>query len=640
MPLSMLPSVSFLKPFSSLVFLLLVLLLINPSIAQQTNQTSDVAQENWVSLPNLNANQISQLPSACCGLYVDNELPPAISDGSLILNAGNGEFDSDTQQVIISNGIDVRYENIWLQAENGIYNQLQALIELEGNIRLRQSGLAIGASRASFNQSDASAELLDTSYVLFEQAARGTAEEIIFRNADGSLSIIEGSYTVCEPGDNSWLLVGQNIELNQQTGRGVARNVVLRIKDIPVLPIPYISFPINDTRSSGWLYPSIGNTQEGGFEISSPYYFNLAPNYDATITPRLMTERGLMLSVEARHLGENSNNTIDFSYLQDDSQFDATTVSFPLSQSPPQAERWQINYVGTAELSNAWSASADFSAISDLDFYQDFGNNGLNANSRSYLYRQGEINYSQPTWNLQAALQSYQLIDQSLNNLDKPYSSLPRINLDYGKQSDSGLVYGLDAEYVYFDRNFEANNFSQAQIDNGVLLSGQRLSLEPKLAWSKETPGLFFKPELKYKYAAYQLDEQAQGNPDQPERGLFVGQLDSGLIFDKALNFQGNEYTQTLEPRIYYLYSEYEDQSDIPLFDTADLSSGYNQLFREDRFSGKDRVGDSNQLTMALSSRILNNRGQEKAHISIGQIYYFADRRVGLITTQNTPLQQ
>ncbi len=640
MPLSMLPSVSFLKPFSSLVFLLLVLLLINPSIAQQTNQTSDVAQENWVSLPNLNANQISQLPSACCGLYVDNELPPAISDGSLILNAGNGEFDSDTQQVIISNGIDVRYENIWLQAENGIYNQLQALIELEGNIRLRQSGLAIGASRASFNQSDASAELLDTSYVLFEQAARGTAEEIIFRNADGSLSIIEGSYTVCEPGDNSWLLVGQNIELNQQTGRGVARNVVLRIKDIPVLPIPYISFPINDTRSSGWLYPSIGNTQEGGFEISSPYYFNLAPNYDATITPRLMTERGLMLSVEARHLGENSNNTIDFSYLQDDSQFDATTVSFPLSQSPPQAERWQINYVGTAELSNAWSASADFSAISDLDFYQDFGNNGLNANSRSYLYRQGEINYSQPTWNLQAALQSYQLIDQSLNNLDKPYSSLPRINLDYGKQSDSGLVYGLDAEYVYFDRNFEANNFSQAQIDNGVLLSGQRLSLEPKLAWSKETPGLFFKPELKYKYAAYQLDEQAQGNPDQPERGLFVGQLDSGLIFDKALNFQGNEYTQTLEPRIYYLYSEYEDQSDIPLFDTADLSSGYNQLFREDRFSGKDRVGDSNQLTMALSSRILNNRGQEKAHISIGQIYYFADRRVGLITTPTTPLQQ
>ena len=629
------------KSFTRLAFLSVALLLSNLSMAQQNNQASiiDVAQASWVSLPNLSAEQLEQVPSACCGLYVDTELPPPISAGSLILDAGNGEFSSDTQQVIISNGIDMRYENIWLQAENGIYDQLQALVELEGNIRLRQPGLAIGANRANFSQSDGSAELLDTSYVLFEQAARGTAEKIIFRNADGSLSITEGSYTVCEPGDNTWLLIGQNIELNQQTGRGVARNVVLQIKDIPILPIPYISFPINDERSSGWLSPSIGNTQEGGFEISAPYYFNLAPNYDATLTPRLMTERGLMLSVEARHLGDKSNNTLGFSYLADDSQFDAATVSVPLTQSPPQSERWQINYVGAAELNDAWSASADFSAISDLDYYQDFGNNGLTTNSRSYLYRQGEINYQQTDWQLQAQLQSYQLIDQSLNSLDKPFSSLPRINLDYGKQADSGLVYGLDAEYVYFDRNFDASTFSQAQIDNGVLLSGQRLSLEPTLAWNKQAPGLFFNPELKYKYASYQLDEQAIGNPDQPERGIFVGQIDSGLIFDKALEFNGNEYTQTLEPRLYYLYSEYEDQSDIPLFDTANLTSGYNQLFREDRFSGKDRIGDSNQLTLALSSRILNNKGQEKAHISLGQIYYFEDRRVGLAPL-TTPLQQ
>lgn len=636
-----LSNLSLFKPLPKLGLLLLSLLLFKPSVAQQENQipVMDIAHENWVSVSDLSADQLPLLSSACCGLYIDTDLPPEITDGSLIITAGNGEFNNDSQQVTISNGIDLRYENIWLQAENGIYKQLESIIELEGNIRLRQSGLAIGSDRAKLNQSDASVELLNTSYVLFEQAARGTAEEIIFQNADGSLSITEGSYTVCEPGDNSWLLVGQNIDLNQQTGRGVARNVVLHIKDIPVLPLPYISFPINDTRSSGWLFPSIGNTQEGGFDISSPYYFNLAPNYDATLTPRLMTERGLMLSVETRHLGENSNNTLEFSYLHDDSQFDETIVSLPLTESPPRAKRWQINYLGSAEFNNAWSASANYSAISDLDYYQDFGNNGLNANSRSYLYRQGEINYRQANWNLQAALQSYQLIDQSLNNLDKPYSSLPRINLDYGKQADSGFVYGLDAEYVYFDRNFDANAFSQAQINNGVLLSGQRLSLEPKLSWSKETPGLFFKPEFKYKYASYQLDEQALGSPDQPERGIFMGKIDSGLIFDKPINLQGNEYTQTLEPRLYYLYSEYEDQSDIPLFDTANLTSGYNQLFREDRFSGKDRIGDSNQLTMALSSRILNSKGQEKAHISLGQIYYFEDRRVGLISP-TVPLQQ
>jgi LPS-assembly protein len=414
---------------------------------------------------------------------------------------------------------------------------------------------------------------------------------------------------------------------------------MLRVKDIPILPIPYISFPINDERSSGWLYPSIGNTQEGGFEFSAPYYFNLAPNYDATITPRLMTERGLMLNLEARHLSENTNNTLELAYLANDSQFDTATLGLPLTKSPPQSKRWQINYLGSADLNRSWSASADFSAISDLDFYQDFGNDGLNETSKSYLYRQGEINYWQSNWHMQASLQSYQLIDQSLNSLDEPYSSLPRINLDYDQQKESGLSYGLDAEYVYFDRNFDANTFTQAQIDNGVLLSGQRVSLEPKLAWNMETPGLYFKPEFKYKYATYQLEEQALGSPDKPERGIFVGQLDSGLYFDKALDFNGNEYTQTLEPRLYYLYSEFEDQSNIPLFDTANLTSGFNQLFREDRFSGKDRIGDSNQLTIALSSRILNSSGQEKANFSIGQIYYFEDRKVGLTTPIST-LQQ
>jgi len=619
----------------------IALFLVNPSLAQQASQStaSDVSLENWVSLDNLNTEQLAQVPDACCGLYVDEDLPPAITDGSLILSAGNAEFNNDTQQTSISNGIDIRYDNIWLKAENGIYDRLQAVIELNGKIRLRQPGLVIGADSASFNQSEAIAELSDSSYVLFSQAARGSAEEIVFRHADASLSITEGSYTVCEPGDNSWLLIGQNIELNQQSGRGVARNVVLQVKDIPILPIPYISFPINDERSSGWLYPSIGNTQEGGFEISAPYYFNLAPNYDATLTPRLMTERGLMLNLEGRHLGENSSNQVELAYLPDDAQFDTSTVNLPLSESPPQAKRWQINYAGAAQWSKSWSAAADFSAISDLDFYQDFGTQGLNDSSRSYLYRQGELNYRQPDWHLQAALQSYQLIDQSLTNLNKPYSSLPRINLDYEKRTTTPLRYGFNAEYVYFDRNFDASAFTQAQIDNGVLLSGQRISLQPELAWDWETPGVFFKPALKYKYAAYQLDNQALANPDQPERGIFVGKLNTGLIYDRALELQGESFTQTLEPRLFYLYSEYEDQSDIPLFDTANLTSGYSQLFREDRFSGKDRIGDSNQLTLALSSGLLDSTGQEKARASIGQIYYFEDRRVGL-TTPLAPLQQ
>ena len=608
------------------------LLLFNKSLAQQN--TPDVSFGNSVKLQNLNAEEPAKVPDSCCGLRYPSDLPSVITDGSLLLSGGNGEFNGDTNQTIITEGIDLRYEDVWLQAESGIYDKLRSVIELNGNISLHQPELTIRASSGKFSQTDDSAELFNSSYVLLGQTARGNAESIIFRNADGSLSISEGSYTVCEPGDNSWLLIGENIELNQQTGRGTARNIMLRIKDIPILPIPYISFPINGERSSGWLYPSVGNTKEGGFEMSAPYYFNLAQNYDATITPRLMTERGLMLNLEARQLGRNSNNTLELAYLPDDAQYDAATQMLPLSKSPSQAKRWQINYLGAAELADSWSTSADFSAISDLDFYQDFGNNGLSDSSRSYLYRQGEINYRKPNWHLKTALESYQLIDQSLSNLNKPYSSLPRINLDYDQRTKKGLLYGIDTEYVYFDRNFGASTFTQTQIDDGVLLSGQRLSLEPKLAWDWETSGLFFNPEIKYKYASYQLKDQGLANSDQPERGVFVGQLDSGLIFDRPIDLQGEKFTQTLEPRLYYLYSEYEDQSDIPLFDTANLTSGYNQLFREDRFSGKDRVGDSNQLTLALSSRILNSKGQEKSQISVAQIFYFEDHKVDL----NTPI--
>lgn len=600
--------------------------------AQEFNHilVPDVAEESWRSLQDLNPEQQALVAEACCGVYIDAELPPAITDGSLILQAGSSELEADSDQLIIQNGIDIRFEDIWIEADSGLYDQLQAVIELNGNIRLRRPGLLIGANSAIINQSQSSAALQNTSYVLHQQAARGTANSINFSNAEGLMTINGGSYTVCEPGDNSWLLAGEKIELDQLSGRGVGRNVTLRVKDIPVLYLPYISFPLNDERSSGLLFPSYGSTNEGGYEIATPYYFNLAPNYDATVTPRLMMERGLMLSLEARHLGEVSENNLELSYLSNDSLYDESTAGLPETQSPPQAERWQVNYMANSNFYKNWNAVADYSAISDIDYYQDFGNNGLHDTSRSYLYRHGQINYQQNDWGFQAAVQSYQLIDQTLNSLNKPYSSLPRINLNYNTATDSGWFYGLNSEYVYFDRGLDQNMLSQTQINNGALLNGQRMSLEPSLGWSWETPAAYFKPEAKYKYASYQLDQQALGSTATPERGILVSKIDSGLVFDRDLNFKDSNYTQTLEPRLFYLNSEYEDQSNIPLFDTADLTSGFRQLFREDRFSGKDRIGDANQLTLALSSRILDSSGREKAQISVGQIFYFEDRRVNL----------
>ncbi len=601
---------------------------------------NNVAVENWVSYENLSPEQRALVPEACCGLYIDSDLPSPITDNSYVVSAGSSDFNANTQLVDIENGIDVRFDDFWLQAESGLLNQLDSVIDLEGNIRLRQPGLTIGASSAKLKQNENTAELHDSSYILNETAARGSAESIIFKNADGTLSIQNGSYTVCEPGDNSWLLSGSSIELDQASGRGIGRDITLRIKDIPIFYTPYISFPLTTERSSGFLFPSIGSTREGGFDLAVPYYFNLAPNYDATFTPRLMTERGLMLNLEARQIGKDSSNTLAFGYLPKDSQYDATSIGQAGSESPPREKRWQVNYQGNKVFSPNWSASANFSAISDFDYLQDFGSNGVIDSSQSFLSRHGEISYRKNALDFQAALESYQLIDPSQNILQKPFSSLPRLSLGYQKRTDSSWVLGLESEYVYFDRNLDRNSLSQSQIDNGILVTGQRLNIEPSLAWHWDSSGLFVKPELSYNYTNYQLEDQALGSADNPERGLFIGELDAGLLFDREVKVKNSNYLQTLEPRLFYLYSEYDDQSNLPLFDTTNLSGSFDQLFRENRFSGKDRITDANQLTLALSSRILDNSGREKAKASIGQIFYFEDRRVSLLNPSALSIAQ
>ncbi len=632
------------KTIHSVIFLAALFALICPELlfAQDLAGDSappDVATENWVPLSELDDTLRDSVPEACCGLYLNPELPPPITDGSLLIEAASGRFDGNTQEALITGSIDIRFADIWLQAEQGIYDKLAGIVELSGNIRLRQAGLSIGATSATVNTLSASSQLQNTSYVLHELAARGNAELLSFNNADKRLLITQGSYTVCEPGDDTWLLVGNQIELDQNTGRGTGRSIVLRVKNIPVFYTPYLSFPINDERSSGLLYPSVGSTREGGFDYAQPYYFNLAPNYDATLTPRLMSERGLMMSLEGRHLGSSSSNELQLSYLHDDAQYDTATAGLPGSESPPQARRWQLNYLGSAAFTRQWSARADFSAISDFDYYQDFGNTGLTDTTRSYLYRHGELDYHGQDLQLKASLQSFQQIDPSLSDLSKPYASLPRINLNYLGDFNNGPAYALQAEYVYFDRQLNEALLTPAQIDNGLLVTGQRFSLQPRLSWRWQSPGAYLAPELGYDYTAYQLEQQALGSPDRMDRGIPGAELDAGLIFERPLTFRDQAFTQTLEPRLYYLYRGYDNQDTIPLFDTANLSSGYRQLFRDNRFSGRDRIGDANQLTLALSSRFLDSDGLEKVRLSLGQILYFEDRRVSLMPAASTQQQ-
>jgi LPS-assembly protein len=619
------------KPFTSSLVLACSLCACSAVLAQPAS-LPEAAEIDWVSWDSLSPEQQAQLPDGCCGAYVE---PPAVAGDptQLVVSSTAASMTAEGLSELTGN-LQVVQGNAHISADGGLYDHSAQLFTLSGNVQLRQPGMLLVGNSAAVNAGNGSSELHAASYLLHDSGTRGTASVIAYTDANGIITIDNGVFTRCEPGDNAWLVNGKSIELNRQTGMGTARAVTLRVNDVPMLYLPWVRFPITDQRASGLLAPIIGSTRDGGLDIATPYYLNLAPNYDATLTPRIQLERGVMLGLETRYLGQRWQQTANLQYLPDDQLFDQSTALLPGSDSPPQSNRWALDYNLAANLGRGWGAGINYRSVSDQDYFQDFGNNGLNSTTQSYLYRTANLYYRNRHWNFLASTQDVQIIDPSVSSYFEPYRTLPRLTLDGYYYLPSGFEFGLATEYVQFDRDLNAARFTQAEIDSGVLVTGSRFAVTPQLSLPLTNTYGFFTPTVKYKYAAWSLDRQARGGRQSPSRGIFSANLDSGLIFERDTTIAGTQFRQTLEPRLYYLYNEYADQSDIPLFDTSELTFSFNQLFRDDRYSGKDRVGDANQLTLAVSSRFYDDKGQEKAHLSVGQIRHFKDRRV---TSQALP---
>jgi LPS-assembly protein len=594
----------------------------------------DASTIDWVPVERLTEEQRATLAPACCGLYIAPKFPEAeaLEPGATSI-FGTSVGAGNDGVVDVYSALRVLQRDAVIQAGRGRYDRNSQVFTLEENIRIRRPGMLLTGSQASMDRNNGRSEISQASYVLHETSARGTAAVIVYTDEDGIITIDNGVFTRCEPGDNSWAIEGSRITLDREAGRGTARNVKLRVGKVPVVYLPWVSFPINDERATGFLAPVIGTTRRGGFDVATPYYLNLAPNYDATITPRVQFNRGVQLGVEGRHLGRASQQQIEATYMPNDQLYDESLLNTPGYDGPQKPDRWWLDYDYRASLAHGWSASVDYSAVSDRNYFQDFGNNGFNITTLSYLYRDARLNYRGSHWDFQAATQGYQMIDPSVQPQNTPYRMLPRLNLNGNYLLGSNLEFKLDSEYVAFDRGLSSSELTQDLINTNAMATGQRLSLTPSLSLPWSNAWSFVTPTVKYKYAQWQLQDQAPGASDSPTRGIATASVDSGLYFERDIEFFDKSYQQTLEPRLYYLYSEYEDQSQIPLFDTSDLTFSFNQLFRDDRFSGHDRVGDANQATLALTSRLYDDAGREKARASVGQIQYFEDRRVTLDRT-------
>lgn len=560
---------------------------------------------DWVRNKQLTPEQQSLASGYCKGVYidplanVDKSIDPKDTDIETL--AGNSELQGE--QISLSGGVEIKQSYRHLKSNTAQVNKTTRIVVLEGNVELREPGVLLLSDRAEINTDSGQAQLDNSRFVLHEQHLSGGAPSIN-RNEDGLVTLENGHFTYCPPADNTWELDANKIELDRDSGVGTARQARLKIKDIPVFYAPVISFPIDDRRKSGFLWPEVGSASDGGFDIAAPYYFNLAENYDATLVPRHIGDRGAMTEAEARYLGKQAGYwAVGGSFLSDDDLY-----------PDEDGDRWLSRIEQHGLIRNRWRTNIDYTRVSDKDYFGDLGTTSLEVRRQTHLRQIGEVDYLGEDWLMQLRLQQFQTIAKDLND---EYKKLPQLSINRRRiQTPFELGYILGAEYTHFDHDTK--------------ITGQRMFSQAGVSFPMRWAAGFITPTVKYKQLSYKLDDPfGLALDENPDEGAAVFSLDSGLYFERETSWNGWNYQQTLEPRVFYLYSGGKDQNDLPAFDTSELTFSYNQLFRESRFSGHDRIDDANQLAVGLTTRFIDSKsGRETLSASLGQIFYFEDREV------------
>lgn len=487
-----------------------------------------------------------------------------------------------------------------LLADKLTMNNATDQAKASGHVTFESPDYRLQTEFMTMNQRNQSAYFDSSSFTLPEQHIRGTANEVF--QIDSSLSRYKDiQYTTCDPGNSSWYMTADQLDINRESGRGTANHAIVYIQDMPVIYLPYLQFPIDDRRMSGILTPTIGFSDTNGSSLSVPVYWNIAPNLDATITPAWYGDRGLQLNTENRYLFKNHAGQVDLSHLDDDKENDS---------------RWFQKWVHQANLGSNITADITWREVSDSTFFDDFASLGDSSDDVDHLERQATLNHSGELWQSSLLFQSYQTPDPDDAIASRPYRRLPRFTVDSRFEAfDNGIKFNTSNEWVRFDHENDSN------------VVGNRTHLQPYLSWEQSDSWYFFKPKLEYALSDYQLDNNSLGT-NTIQRDIPILSLDTGLFFDREMSF-GSNWTQTLEPRLYFLHTPFEDQSNIPVFDSAVLSDTYDNFFKSNRFSGSDRIGDANQVTFGIGTRILDNdSGAELLYSRIGQIFYADDRRV------------
>ena len=544
--------------------------------------------------------------------------------------------DSSNQTVYHLSG-DVRMDRAdqRLQADTVDYNDDTTDYDARGNVRYQDAGQLLAATHARGN-SDASTGIADdVRYQMLDSRGNGTASKAQMFDVDRT-RYSQATYSTCDVGHHLWEFRGKSITINKDTGRGVARNATFRVGSVPLLYLPWFSFPVDNRRMTGFLEPTFGHSSRAGYMISAPFYLNLAPNYDATLDPRIYTARGFMLDTEFRYLLPGSSGLLDVQYLPNDhGQNDPGTIADTAGKN-----RYRYTIKDSTHLWGSWNFSTSIDRSSDSNFFYDFGNQFggppvyiLTSNAQVA----GGGKWGDMSWNASVGGTAYQNMNPFLTDASLPYRQLPYGNFNVDWPINNWLEFGMTNQFVAFRKP--------------GFVEGNREDLQPYLAADFGTPAWFVRPRVEWRYTDYQLSSGYQrygyygllgsgtASPfaqQSPSRSLPIVSVDSGLVFDRDTSLFGHDYTQTLEPRLYYLYVPYRNQDNLPLFDSSLMTFDYWQLFSTNQFAGADRQMNANNLTAAITTRLLDDAGVERLSASFGQIRYFTPQKVQMPNGANT----
>lgn len=570
---------------------------------------------DWVPASELPKALRDEECEACGGRYID---PLADSDTATKpehsdLNATARSSSLQGDEVFLHGGVAVQQGYRRLQGQEAYFNRGDNTGTLSGDITLREPGLLLKGQEGSFSSDTGEASISNSQFVLHQQHIHGAAQTLR-RDDQGLIHIEQGSLSYCAPGENDWSIHASSIELDLEEGLGTVRNAKVKVGEVPVLYLPWLRFPLDDRRRTGFLWPDIGSDTRGGANVAVPLYLNLAPNYDALLTPRYIQERGFNQEAELRYFSPKVG------FWSAGGAFMASDKRFKDERPDLNShDRWLGKIEHNGLFQKRWRSHVDYSKASDVDYLKDLETSNLEVKRKTNLLQLGSLDYLGDKWLVGMDFQQYQSLADDINN---DYKKLPQITAQYrGDYNPFEFEPILLGQYSYFDSNDERR------------VTGQRIYTEAGLSYPMLWEYGFFKPTAKYRFLEYELTNGSQQifDNDSPSASSALLSLDGGLYFERPTKLGNLGLLQTLEPRLYYLYSEYENQQDQPDFDSAELTFSYNQLFRETRFSGRDRLDDANQVSIGLTTRYISeDDGREHLNASLGQIFYLEDRRIRL----------